>query len=455
VLRTFTVSVTNACLPDQAGSIQLFYNDEHALTLGVRQVIVKTSSQTTTTNYPISALPSNPGTVTNPKVGSTTQTGDQSGTDLSGRPMFPALFITDETDNPPNPLAGDWQYGGTGIPPTAVFGTWKGAVRTVDYTKNPTAITITPDGDPAKNTWNLGPGSDPVPAGLTNEGYGAEVRWDISQLGLLPGHTYRLYFMVHDGDQNKAGGDSGQGCAYITMPSSTSAPTATPTATPSPTPTPTPTPTPIIPPSASLAVAATIDKGSSVTTASFTLKANTTYLVFAFTNSNTGDSATFSSTFSGSPPFMSIGIGSQVYNTKQYTFGRWVNGGATDSTGKITVTFAQPSTQAYVQVIQLSGNNVLNPIAQSAYASGNNTNPYTANLPALTSSGNNGVNFLTAKEDLGASAPIASPTMTNLVYAHKGDGSAGSYTSQTAIQNSSFSGGNKHWGTIAVEINHN
>jgi hypothetical protein len=370
--------------------------------------------------------------------------------------MFPALFITDETNNPPNPLAGDWQYGGTGVPPTAVFGTWKGAVRTVDYTHSPTAITITPDVDPVKNSWNLGPGSDPVPAGLTNEGYGAEVQWDIGQLGLQPGHTYRLYFMVHDGDQNKAGGDSGQGCAYITMPSSTGA--ATPTATPSPSPTPTPTPTPITPVSASLAVGASTGSGNSLTTASFTLKANTTYLVFAFTNSAAGDSATFSSTFSGSPAFAPIGAGSLFYNNQDYNFGWWVNGGAADSTGKITINFVKNTHQAYVQVIQLGGNNLSNPIAQSAYASGNNTNPYTANLPSPSTTGNGEVDFLSANEDLSKTVPIATPSMTNLVYAHAGPGSAGSYTtgtSGTATQNTSFAGGNKHWGTIAVEINHN
>jgi hypothetical protein len=315
---------------------------------------------------------------------------------------------------------------------------------------SPTAITITPDGDPVKNNWTLGPGSDPVPAGLTNEGYGAEARWDISQLGLQGGHTYRLYFMVHDGDQNKAGGDSGQGCASITMPSSSTA-----TSTPTPSPTPTPTPTPITPPSASLAVAASTGSGNSLTTASLTLKANTTYLVFAFTNSATGDSATFSSTFSGSPAFTPIGAGSLNYNNQDYNFGWWVNGGATDSTGKITVTFVKNTHQAYLQVIQLSGNNLSNPIARSAYASGNNTNPYSANLPAPTSSGDNEVDFLSGQEDLGPSAPIATPSMTNLVYKHAPPGSAGSYTSGTATQNTSFAGGNHHWGTIAVEINHN
>ena len=85
-------------------------------------------------------------------------------------------------------------------------------------TRTPNVVSLAVDPDPAKNNWNLGPGSDPVPAGLANEGYGAEVRWDISKLGLLSGHTYRLYFMVHDGDQNKSGGDAGQACGTVTIP---------------------------------------------------------------------------------------------------------------------------------------------------------------------------------------------------------------------------------------------
>ena len=79
-------------------------------------------------------------------------------------------------------------------------------------------VTITPDADPAKNNWNLD-GGDPAPAGLVNEGYGAEVRWDVDKLMadgvLIPGHTYRFQFMVHDGDQNKTGGDVGEACTTI------------------------------------------------------------------------------------------------------------------------------------------------------------------------------------------------------------------------------------------------
>ena len=55
--------------------------------------------------------------------------------------------------------------GGRPAAPNAIFGSWKAAVRTVDKTKTPALVTITPDADPAKNNWNL-PGGDPVPAGL-------------------------------------------------------------------------------------------------------------------------------------------------------------------------------------------------------------------------------------------------------------------------------------------------
>jgi hypothetical protein len=161
--------------------------------------------------------------------------------------MFPALFITD-LDAPPgntNPLAGDWQFHGTGIPPDAVFGMWKAAVTMVDRTVTPNTITVTPDADPPTNNWNLGlcGPPDPVPTPTpTNQGYGAECRWNLASLNLIPGHHYRFYFIIHDGDQNHTGGDSGQACVFFTAPGT--APTPTPTATASPTPTATPTATP-------------------------------------------------------------------------------------------------------------------------------------------------------------------------------------------------------------------
>jgi hypothetical protein len=73
-------------------------------------------------------------------------------------------------------------------------------------------VDIAPDADPTKNTWDLGPGADPVPtAQITKktEGYSAEVVWYLS---LAPGHSCRIHVMVHDGDQNKVGGDAGEAC---------------------------------------------------------------------------------------------------------------------------------------------------------------------------------------------------------------------------------------------------
>jgi len=210
---------------------------------------VKTSTGTTPTNYPITADPSSPSSASSPQVG-TTQLGnnlffpnsaghnpqgfpnDQAGTDTatwlsnyffldSGRPMWPGLFKTDITTEPSN-RSGDWQQGGTeAVSPSDIFGTWKAAVRTVDKTKSPYGITVTPDADPTKNNWSLGAGSDTPPGGfaaLKNEGYGGEVRWNVSALGLSAGHAYRLEFMVHDGDQNKTGGDAGEACMNVVVP---------------------------------------------------------------------------------------------------------------------------------------------------------------------------------------------------------------------------------------------
>jgi len=224
VLRAF--SPKGSVRAEPGLTIKVWYNDEHALTLGVRRVVVKTRTGTTTTDYPFTKLATNPGSALYPQVGATGLNGDQAGTDtklcsgypdLCDRPMFPALFITDTTSTPSS-KAGDWQSGGTPIPPHAVFGTWKGAVRTVDKTRSPAVITVTNDLDPASNSWNLGSG-DPPPAGLSNEGWSAEIRWSVDDLvaagKMIPGHTYRLQFMVHDGDQNSTGGDSGEGCVNV------------------------------------------------------------------------------------------------------------------------------------------------------------------------------------------------------------------------------------------------
>src|SRR5262249_34432840 len=107
---------------------------------------------------------------------------------------------------------------------------------------------------------------------------------------------------------------------------------------------------PPVPPStrASLVASASASKGSAITTPSFTAKANRSYLVFAFTESSSGDSASASSTIAGSPVFMPIGAGSQLFNGKDYDFAWVVKGGAADSTGTMTVSFARNTNQAYL-----------------------------------------------------------------------------------------------------------
>ncbi len=193
------------------GVVQMFYNDEHAMTLGVREVVVKSSSGTsTTTDYPVTALTTDPGSSTSPQTGTNMLVGDQSGLDPSLRPMWPSLFISDISTDPNN-RSGDWQMGGVPSAPNAIFGSWKAAVRTVDNSKTPSVVSITPDADPTKNNWMLA-GGDTPPSGLANEGYGAEARWNVQ---LQPGHSYRLQVLVHDGDQNKGGGDSGEACVLF------------------------------------------------------------------------------------------------------------------------------------------------------------------------------------------------------------------------------------------------
>ncbi len=182
-------------------SVQLFYNDEHAMTLGVREAVIDGVSQ----SFPVSPLTASPDIVNTPDTGTNLIIGQLAGVDPVGRPMWPALFVTDITEDAQS-VAGDWQWGGPPVNPTYVAGTWKGAVRTVDSS----GASITPDTDPAKNNQNYGNGHT-APAGAITKGeaFGTEVRWDIR---LEAGHNYRFQVMVHDGDQNKVGGDAGEAC---------------------------------------------------------------------------------------------------------------------------------------------------------------------------------------------------------------------------------------------------
>ena len=209
-----------------AGQIRAWYTDEHAMTLGVRQVFTDNKgAPDVTTNYTIALMTGNPSSATGSPVayGSTLMSGEGAVVDATGRPLFPALFVTDLTVSGAASRAGDWQKGGTALAPNALYGTWKGAVMKVNKNVTPAVTTITPDADPAKNHNNVGAGGVNPPAGVQDLGYSTEVAWNIANIpGYDPTHTYRLQFMVHDGDQNKTGGDVGQACINIGPGSPTS-----------------------------------------------------------------------------------------------------------------------------------------------------------------------------------------------------------------------------------------
>lgn len=217
---------TGGALPCVVGDtlLRIFYTSDRVMLLGYRQVQVKTSSGTTTVNYPITSPATTPMRVNYPVVGDTIPTGDFRYGDWYERPVFPALWITD-ISNDPKSRAGDWAYKvaralpDTGaIPPHKVCGLWKSAVRFYDKTlPSIRAKTISDMPDPPKNFWNLGPGSD-VPtegfAALPSKGYGAEAAWDLRRLGLVTGHAYRLFFSMYEGGDNP---HPNLGCIYINL----------------------------------------------------------------------------------------------------------------------------------------------------------------------------------------------------------------------------------------------
>ncbi len=202
---SFTESTTLCAINAVGGGsepavVQVFYNDEHALTLGCD-----------TSTFPVTALTSNPDAVKYP------QTGDPACTDVVGRPLRPVLYVTDTTADP-TCTAGDQQNGGTPYDPVAIFGTWKSAAEGTGNVGTPA------QSDPTSNKLELGSAADPVPSTATScgvEGYSAELRFEV---GLVSGHSYRFQVVVHDGDQNK-GGDSGEACAEYCAGSGNSCPT--------------------------------------------------------------------------------------------------------------------------------------------------------------------------------------------------------------------------------------
>lgn len=171
-------------------------------------------------------MPTNPnggvGHLSNPSLGNT------SIKDPSGRPLAPTIYTTDLTANGPNSRAGDWQQGGAGSTHIDdIFGTWTTATGDPNA-NNYSATKPASNGGNAVSTGNFtsvgGDVAPPPAAGNSWLQYSTEVRWNAASLGLIPGHTYRIQVILHDGDQNKSGGDVGELCtplAGVVIPNAT------------------------------------------------------------------------------------------------------------------------------------------------------------------------------------------------------------------------------------------
>jgi hypothetical protein len=194
-LATSFVESTTICAINATGGgskpaiVQVFYSDEHALTLGCA-----------TSSFPVSLLTTDPEAVHYP------QTGDPACVDTVGRPLRPVVFITDISADS-SCTAGDMQQGGPAYDPVAVFGSWKSATEGANNVGTPVMT------DPTGNNQNLTSSADSPPTPNTCSGnmYGAELRYEV---GLISGHSYRIQVIAHDGDQNK-GGDSGEACVIF------------------------------------------------------------------------------------------------------------------------------------------------------------------------------------------------------------------------------------------------
>lgn len=171
----------------KGGSIKAFYQDEWPLTLGAGDVSPSTSSQDH---------------VINPKVGDETQK------DANNFPWYPAIFLTDIT-NDPSSKSGDAQNGGKANKPDEVFGAWK-PLGNMGVAFPPNNLDLGSGADKFPTESNVTFSSPRRPEPL----YGAEIIWKVDNLGLTAGHAYRAQFILHDGDQV---GDISEGCTTIQM----------------------------------------------------------------------------------------------------------------------------------------------------------------------------------------------------------------------------------------------
>jgi hypothetical protein len=212
--------------------------------------------------------------------------------------------------------------------------------------------------------------------------------------------------------------------------------------------------------SVSSAASGTSTSGTSVTTSSFTVQPSTTYLLLVFRHSSASDSVSSLSS-SGLSPSLTLSsftsVSSQTYNSIDYQWAYWITTASNASgTGTLTVNFANTLAGGQISIVDLialGGNSTTNPIVigNTTATSGSGTSA-TANLTYAPGSVDSSLVFLSSNKGLGASAPAASPAMTNAFYSQQGPGSIGTYTVTPGSQNESFTITSSPWGAIVVEL---
>jgi hypothetical protein len=216
--------------------------------------------------------------------------------------------------------------------------------------------------------------------------------------------------------------------------------------------------------SASSVATGTATNGSSATTASFTIQPSTTYLLLVYETSNSALSVS-SIASTGLAPALSTSsftsTASETYNSSNdNAWAYWITTSASASgAGTITVTFSRglagSGKQAVIDLVQLGGTSSTAPVVTSNVASATGSSiTATSALPSGPSSTDLGLVFLSGHNDLGTSAPTASPTMDNAFFA---SGYVGVYT-VTPATSSTYSfpiaTGGGPWGTIGLELTH-
>ena len=198
---------------------------------------------------------------------------------------------------------------------------------------------------------------------------------------------------------------------------------------------------------------------SASTTSTFTIKANTAYVVLLFRNdaTATNDLSSITTTgFTGSPTFGAIT--SQSLSSDVHEWAYDVTGGASSNgPGSITANFSAAAGKGavtIVEVVQLTGSNPAVPVVPASESAMNcSGTTATANLnskrrPPATPT----LVLLGATSDL-TTEPAPSPAMTSEFYSDQKPGTAAVYFASVATQNESITIANTTWATLALEVN--